>query len=63
MSQNEEVSKNKPKKNSKEKVNLENMNNNNKESYLILKHKKIKIDRPIKKKRVLNFEEIKNNYS
>ena len=61
MSQNEEVSKNKPKKNSKEKVNLENMNNNNKESYLILKHKKIKIDRPIKKKRVLNFEEIKNN--
>jgi hypothetical protein len=61
MSQNEEVSKNKPKNNSKEKVNLDNMNNNDKESYLILKHKKIKIDRPTKKKRILNFEEIKNN--
>ena len=61
MSQNEEVSKNKPKNNSKEKVNIDNMNNNDKESYLILKHKKIKIDRPIKKKRILNFEEIKNN--
>ena len=61
MSQNEEVSKNKPKNNSKEKVNLDNMHSNSKESYLILKHKKIKIDRPIKKKRILNFEEIKNN--
>ena len=37
------------------------MHNNNKESYLILKHKKIKIDRPIKNKSILNFEEIKNN--
>ena len=37
------------------------MHNNNKESYLILKHKKIKIDRPIKNKSILNFEVIKNN--
>ena len=61
MSQNIEESKNKPKNNSKEKVNLDNMHNNNKESYLILKHKKIKIDRPIKNKSILNFEVIKNN--
>ena len=61
MSKDKETTKSKPKNPPKDKEKLDMILNNNSESYLILKQKKIKIDRFIKKKVPLNCEEIENS--
>jgi hypothetical protein len=61
MSQNDEKTKNKSKNHSKEKNNLDMLNNNNDESYLVSKNQKIKGEGPKKKKGTINYEEVKND--
>ena len=61
MSQGDVTSKSNPKNNLKEKENLSKINNNNKESYLYIKTKKIKFEKFQKKKGTINYEELKNN--